>query len=599
MPRHLSAILAVAAVGFAASLHAADKPNVVLIVADDLGARDLGCCGSTYYHTPNIDRLAKQGVRFTDAYASCPVCSPSRVALLTGKHPARLNITDWLPGQPDRPGHKLSRPVLNQHLPLEEVTLAEAFKAAGYATGHIGKWHLGGDGFGPTDQGFDLNVGGSNIGHPPTYFAPYRNKNRTIPGLDDAPAGEYLTDRLGVEAGKFIKANAAKPFFLYLPHYAVHTPLQAKKNVVAKYKPGPDGTQGNPTYAAMVESMDEAIGTVLAALDDAKIADKTVVVFTSDNGGLATLEGMPHAPTYNGPYREGKGYLYEGGVRVPLIVRGPGVGKPGTTNPTPVTGCDLYPTLLDVCGVAADGATSDGVSFAAALKGEVMEHGPIFWHYPHYANQGSRPGGAVRSGDWKLIEFYETGRRELYNLKSDVSESRNLAAEKPDVVKELASQIDGWRTAVGAKMTTPNPDYHPNPQAANGTVTLAARTADVTGVMLRYEPLPHKNTLGYWVRKEDTARWEFELKKPGAYTVEVLQGCGKGSGGSEVELDVGGQKLSFTVEDTGGFQKFEARDVGRVTLDKPGRLTLTVTPKSKPGAAVMDLRQITLTPVKE
>jgi arylsulfatase A-like enzyme len=573
----------------------AAPPNVVLIVIDDYGQRDSGCYGSKYHRTPSIDRLAREGLRFTDAYAACPVCSPTRAALMTGKYPARLNLTDWLPGRPDRPDHRLKRPVIRQELPLEEVTLAESLKAAGYATAHVGKWHLGGAGFGPKEQGFDLNIAGDHTGTPRSYFAPFRNKQGVMPGLEEAPDGEYLTDRLAAEAVKFIAANKGRPFFLYLPHYAVHTPLRAKKELQAKYRPGRPGTQGNPIYAAMVESMDESVGRVLTALDDHKLADNTLVIFTSDNGGLATAEGKNTPATINAPLREGKGWLYEGGIRAPLIVRGPGV-KPGTT-PVPASSIDVFPTVLAFCGVKSD-AKPDGVSLTAVLTGEQPDRGPLFWHYPHYANQGSRPGGAVRVGNLKLIEFTDTGRRELFDLKADLSESRNLAAERPEQVKELAAKLAGWRESVGAKLPTPNPDYHPNPQAKDGTVTLHARTADVHGALLRYEPLPHKYTLGYWTRADDYATWEFELATPGTFTVEVLQGCGKGSGGSEVEVSVGDAKLSFTVKDTGGFQTFEAREVGRLAIDKPGRHTLAVRALTKPGLAVMDLRQVVLKPVR-
>ena len=568
--------------------------NVVLIVADDLGARDLGCYGSTFHKTPHLDRLAKAGVRFTDFYAAGPVCSPTRAGILTGRYPQRVGITDWLPGRPDRPDQKLKRPAVAPYLPLAAVTLAEVLKGAGYATAHVGKWHLGGDGFGPTQQGFDLNVGGDQTGSPRSYFAPFRNKLGVMPGLEKAPAGEYLTDRLAAEAEAFIAANADKPFFLYLPHYAPHVPLVAKPELIAKY-PGPPahGRQSHPTYAAMLENLDAGVGRVVAALAAAKVSEKTLVIFTSDNGGLATLEGMPFAPTINSPFREGKGFLYEGGVRVPLLVSWPGVVKPGTVTDQVGSSIDFFPTILAAAGAKAD-VTPDGVSLLPALKGEKLAERASYWHYPHYSNQGGKPGGAVRAGDFKLIEFYEDGRRELFDVRKDAGESRNLSADQPAVVKELAAKLAAWRAEVGAKMPTPNPDYAPNPPAADGTITLPARTAAVHGVMLRYEPLPHKNTLGFWVRQDDWAEFDFTLGAAGTYTVEVLQGCGKGSGGAEVELAVGDRKVTFTVKDTGGFQAFEAREVGTLKLDAPGRHTLTVKAKTKPGVAVMDLRQVVL-----
>ena len=572
------------------------KPNVVLILIDDLGGRDLGCYGSKYHKTPNLDAFAKQGTKLTDAYAACPVCSPTRLSILTGKNPARLNLTDWLPGRPDRPDQKLSRPVIRQQMPLEEVTLAEELKKAGYATCHIGKWHLGGKGFEPEKQGFDINIAGDHTGTPRSYFAPYQNKQGSMPGLEKAPAGEYLTDRLTAEAEKFITASKDKPFFLYLAHYAVHTPLRAKTDIKAKYKEGTPGRQANPTYAAMVESMDDSVGRVLKTLDDLKLAENTIVIFTSDNGGLATSEGSINGipATNNSPLREGKGFLYEGGVRVPMILRGPGIEKKNI----PMITTDIMPTVLGLCGIQSD-VKFDGRNLSAALGGAKVDvPAEFFWHYPHYANQGSQPSGAVRSGNWKLIEFYETGRKELFDLSKDISESRNLAADKPEVVKELAKKLADWRTEVGAKMPTPNPKYLPCPQAKNGDIPMLGKYADVHGTMLRFEPLPHKNTLGYWVKKEDYATWEFTVTTPGTFTVEVVQGCGKGSGGAEVEVSVGDSKCTFTVEDTGGFQMFKTRDVGKLTITKAGRHTLTVKPLTKPGLAVMDLQKITLKPAK-
>jgi arylsulfatase A len=574
----------------------AEKPNVVVILADDLGWADLGCYGSKFHKTPHLDGLAKQGLRFTHGYAACPVCSPTRAALLTGKWPARLGITDWLPGRPDRPDQPLARPALDAHLPPGVLTLADHFKKAGYVTGHIGKWHLGGEGHGPTKHGFDVNIAGDHTGTPRSYFAPYSNKTGFIPGLQKAPEGEYLTDRLAAEAAAFIGTNKAKPFFLYLPHHAVHTPLRAKKDVIAKYPGKPThGRQSHPVYAGMLESLDDAVGTVLKALDDARIADRTIIVFTSDNGGLATPEGMPAAPTINTPLREGKGYLYEGGIRVPLIVRWPGVVRPGTTTTVPAVSHDLLPTLLTACGLPVP--ESDGVNLVPLLKeGKSPKRDGLYWHYPHYANQGSKPGGAVRDGAYKLIEFYEDGRQELFDVVKDVSENRNLAAKEPERVKALAAKLEAWRKSVGARMPKANPGYRPNPPDAKGEIAMHARTAKVHGTMLRFEPLPHKNTLGFWVEADDYATWEFTVEKAGAYRVEVLQGCGTGQGGSTVEVSVKGEKLTFTVKDTGGFQAFEAREVGTLKIEA-GRQRLTVRPTKKAKNAVMDLRQVRLIPL--
>jgi arylsulfatase A-like enzyme len=582
--------------GRAADRTPIDRPNVVVILADDLGWADLACYGSTYHRTPNLDGLAARGMRFTDAYAAAPICSPSRAALLTGRYPARLNLTDWLPGRPDRPDQKLLRPLINQQLPPSAKTLAAALKEAGYVTGHVGKWHLGGEGAGPTQRGFDVNVAGDAAGSPRSYFAPFRDKaGHFMPGLERAPEGEYLTDRLTAEAEKFLASNHDKPFFLYLAHYAVHIPLRAKAEMTARYKPGPAGQQGNPIYAAMIESLDESVGRILKKLDDLKLTGRTIVVFTSDNGGLCVREGPNTPPTINAPLREGKGYLYEGGLRVPLLVSWPGVTRPGGVSAAPVCGMDLFPTLLAACGVKSEDKV-DGISLVPLLRGGGRKRDALFWHYPHYSNQGGRPGAGVRAGDWKLIEFYESGRRELYDLQNDPGESRNRIAERPETVKELGEKLATWRKEVGARMAKPNPDYMPNPQAGDGRVSLPGWTAEVHGVQLRYEPLPHKDTLGFWVRAEDSASWELTVTKPGTFAVEVLQGCGKGQGGSEVEVSVGGRSLMFTVEDTGRFQNFKARTIGTVTLDKPGRYTLTVKPKKKPAAAVMDLRSITLRP---
>jgi arylsulfatase A len=581
-----------------ASAFAADKPNVVLILIDDLGQRDLGCYGSTFYKTPNIDKMAREGVRFTDYYSACPVCSPTRASILTGKYPQRMNITDWIPGRGDRPDQRLKPPQIRNELPLEEITIAKTLKSLGYATALIGKWHLGGKGFEPEKQGFDLNIGGDETGTARSYFAPFENKQGKMPGLEKAEAGEYLTDRLTTEAEKFMDANKEKPFFLYMPHYAVHTPLQAKQEIIDKYPGKPmHGKQSNPVYAAMIESMDASVGRVLKKLDDLKLSDNTLVIFTSDNGGLATLDGMPFAPTFNGPLREGKGYLYEGGVRNPLIVKWPKGVKAGTVTDQVACSIDLFPTIQELCGSNAE-SKFDGVSLCPVLKGEKLAERAIYWHYPHYANQGGRPCGAVRRGDYKLIEFYEDGRRELFDLKKDISESRNLIVEKPEIARELVALLDIWRKDVGSKMPTPNPNYKPNPQDKDGIITLHARSALVSGVMLRYEPLPHKDTLGFWVNKDDFATFDFTVEKPGVFAVQVLQGCGTKSGGSEVEIAVGDEKFTFKVKETGGFQNFEAREVGMFNLEKAGQYTLTVKAKTKPGAAVMDLRQIVMKPNK-
>ena len=563
-------------------------PNFIVILVDDLGRHDLGCYGSTFHQTPHLDKLAAQGMRFTQAYSACTVCSPTRAALLTGKYPARLHVTDWIEGH-KRPFAKLKVPEWTMHLPANERTIAAALKAAGYATASIGKWHLGGPEFAPEKFGFDVNLGGTHRGQPPSYFSPYG-----IATLPDGPKGEYLTDREAAEAVKFIEANKEKPFFIYLPHHAVHTPLQAKKEVVEKYRARikPGSGQTNAVYAALLESVDDSLGRITAKLDELKLTERTVILFTGDNGGLI-------GPTSNAPLRVGKGSAYEGGVAVPLIVRWPNAIAAGSVNTTPVMTVDFAPTLLELANLKpAAGQISDGVSLAPLIKGGTNAARPLFWHYPHYHPGGATPYGAIRDGDFKLIEFYENGRRELYNLKEDPREAVNLTEKQPDKASALGNKLDAWRRNVGAQMPLPNPDYRPNPQAADGSLLLHSRSAEVHGTMLRYEPQPNKNTLGFWTRATDWASWDFTVTKPGTFTILALQGCGKGSGGAEVEFAIGDQKRMMTVQDTGHFQNFIPRDLGTVKIEKVGVHTLTVRPKSKPGVAVMDLRQVTLKSVK-
>ena len=388
---------------------------------------------------------------------------------MTGKYPARLQLTDFIGGT--RRG-KLNPAAYLNHLPLKETTVAEVFQSAGYTTGFVGKWHLGGQGFGPLKQGFGSNVAGSGAGAPATYFSPYK-----MPALRNGPAGEYLTDRLASEAVTFLREHRDQPFLLWFCPYAVHIPLQAKPGLVARFdtkatqimdsaRPRfrPEGTredrrvQDHAVYAAMLASLDDAVGSVVKALDDLGIADRTLVVFTSDNGGLSTAEG---SPTSNAPLRAGKGWLYEGGIRVPLIVKGPQIDRPGRTCDVPVVTTDLAATLMDLAGrPAAFRKELDGVSLLPLLTSSGNpEREAIFWHYPHYGNQGGSPGGAIRQGDWKLIEFYEDNRIELYNLKQDPGEQHELAALEPRWASELLQRLHAWRASLGAAMPTPNPDY--------------------------------------------------------------------------------------------------------------------------------------------
>jgi arylsulfatase A-like enzyme len=433
------------------------RMNIVLILADDLGWTDLACYGSDLYQSPNIDKLAKDGMRFTANYSACTVCSPTRAALLTGKYPARLHITDWIPGLPPE-NPKLLVPDFTKQLPLEETTLAELLHDAGYATASIGKWHLGGPGFYPEHHGFDRNIAGTDQPRPhPGYFAPYN-----ISTIEQGPRGEYITDRLGEEAVRFIRAHADRPFFLYLPHFAVHTPIEAKKKLIERYQANVrDGMRHtNAAYAAMIHSMDQTIGRIRRTLQELGITDRTVIIFTSDNGGRVPT-------TSNAPLRVGKGSCYEGGVRVPLIVHWPGVTPPGSECGTPVITMDLFPTVLEMVGLQRDGQTSiDGVSLAPLLKqrGELPER-PLFWHYPHYQHYqqgGTTPYAAIRRGDWRLIEFFDGAPIELYNLREDIAESINLAESSPEIMESLRKELHAWLREVNAQMPTDNPTYDPS-----------------------------------------------------------------------------------------------------------------------------------------
>ena len=447
------------------------KLNFVFFLVDDLGWKDLGCYGSSFYETPNIDKLARGSMRFTNAYAACPVCSPTRASIMSGKYPARLNLTDYLKG--GRRG-KLNPAEYLDQMPLAEVTIAETLKEAGYATFFAGKWHLGKEDFWPEHQGFDVNKGGIDRGGPyggKRYFSPYGN-----PRLTDGPDGEHLPDRLASETAAFIEEHRNEPFFAYLSFYSVHTPLMARPDLKSKYQEkadsiisqtpvwGAEGSrklrllQNHAVYAGMIEAMDQAVGKVLNALDQQNLADETVVMFMSDNGGLSTSEGHP---TSNLPLRAGKGWLYEGGIREPMMIKWPGVTKPGSLCSETVISTDFYPTMLEMASLPPKPKQHiDGVSMVPLLKGKKsLPRKAVFWHYPHYGNQGGSPGGAVRAGDYKLIEFYEDNRLELYNIKQDIGEKNNLANNMPGKAAELHKMLTDWRKEVDAQMPTPNPDY--------------------------------------------------------------------------------------------------------------------------------------------
>jgi len=448
------------------------KPNIIFILVDDLGWADVGCYGSHYYETPNIDRLASQGMKFTNGYAACAVCSPTRAAVLTGRYPARIGITDWIrarfqggkiPENKQNPTEYVSRkdrkllcPPNPLWMELEEVTIAEVLKSAGYITCHIGKWHLGADDWYPDKQGFDYNIGGCDFGQPPSYFDPYcRKKQGCIPTLEPRKEGEYLIDRLSDEAVQFIKKHKDEPFFLYMAHYAVHTPIQGKPELVKKYQAKAPTDQKNPEYAAMVEAVDQAVGKIMAALEEEGLAENTIVFFTSDNGGLIPI-------TSNKPLRAGKGYPYEGGIREPVIIRWPGVIEPGSISDVPISSIDYFPTICEAVGVPLpEDRIIDGVSLMPVLKKTgTIERDALFWHFPHYRGKDVVPYSIIREGDWKLIKRYEGKTFELFNLKEDLSETHDLSEEMPDKVKELDARLTRWLKEVGAKLPKLNPDFY-------------------------------------------------------------------------------------------------------------------------------------------
>jgi len=443
------------------------NPNVIFILVDDLGWMDIGANGSTFYETSNIDNLASEGVLFTQAYAASPICSPTRASILTGKNPARINLTQWIggPGNPD----------YHRNLPLEEVLFPEVLKEVGYKNIFLGKWHLNnkaGEGtFWPEKQGFDINVGGHFRGGlyiKNKYFSPW-----DIPNLENGPEGEYMTDRLAQEAANFIEGNAETPFLLYLSFYQVHAPFSAPEERVGKYQKkkeqlgltdeerfgettSGDKTfkyrkkQDHPTYAAMVESMDMAVGKVLDKVKEKGIEDNTIVIFFSDNGGLSTSEGIP---TANTPLRNGKGWLYEGGIREPAIIKWPGEVKPGTVSNAVITSMDFYPTILEMIGQPLRPELHiDGKSIVPLLKERTEKiHETTYFHYPHYSNQKGSPSSAIREGDYKLIVFLNDNRMELYNLKNDIAERHNLANELPQVRDRLYTKLELWWDEVDAR----------------------------------------------------------------------------------------------------------------------------------------------------
>ncbi len=433
-------------------------PNIILFLVDDWGWTDAGCYGNTFYETPHIDRLAAEGMKFTQAYAACTVCSPTRAAFMTGKYPARLHLTDFIPGM-NRPFAKLKVPEWTKQLPHGERTLAEELKSRGYATGLFGKWHLGDASDRPEFHGFDVNFGGCHRGAPSSYFPPYG-----IPVITDEIPGEFLSDRITREAVRFIRAHRAGPFFLFLSHYAVHEPIAAPAALVEKYrKKLASGRydQSEATYAALIENTDASLGAIVRTLEELGLADNTIVLVTSDNGGfsgLAHSQGWRPGPTRSDPLRYGKGSAYEGGVRVPLVIKWPGATTPGSANSIPVISMDLFPTMLDMVTEgepnrkAATSASQppplDGVSLVGLLRGDSdLQRDAIYWHYPHYVSSTNRPYTAFRDGDWQLVHTYTDDQFRFFNVAADPEQKRDLASEQPHKAAELRAQLETWRNA--------------------------------------------------------------------------------------------------------------------------------------------------------
>ena len=459
---------------FLGSFAFAKQPtHFLFFLVDDMGMMDLGTYGSTFHETPNIDKLANTGMKFNLGYAACPVCSPTRASIMTGRHPVRVDITDWIPGQSNKKTNKLLHPNDRDNLALEEITIAEELKLHGYQTFFAGKWHLGNEGHWPTDQGFDFNIGGHHKGSPPGgYYAPWTN-----PALKSKKKGEYLTERLTEESIRFLEQrDKEKPFLLYLSYYNIHTPIQAYKKRIDHYvtkakktfegntptRPEHDGKtrmrQDNPALASMVAAVDDSVGTLLAKLDELGLSDDTVVIFFSDNGGLSTKPKM--GPGSNSPLRAGKGWLYEGGVREPTIIRAPGVTKAGSISNEPIVSMDFFPTMLELAGLPPKpNLHADGLSIVPVLKGKKGKTRSLYWHYPHYHGSTWRPGSSIRDGDWKLIKFYDYEKVELYNLKNDPSESKDLSKQNPEKTQKLENKLIAWQNRLNAKLPRPNPDY--------------------------------------------------------------------------------------------------------------------------------------------
>ena len=473
----LSVLLLLCVTALPAGAMDLSRSNFVFFLVDDLGWADLGAYGSQFHETPNIDALAKSGTRFTQGYAACPVCSPTRASILTGRHPVRVDVTDWIPGMATTRAKNPRFQHVNDRdsLALKEVTIAELLKKSGYQTFFAGKWHLGKTGSLPTDQGFEINVGGFHVGSPPGgYYSPWKN-----PHLKSGQEGEYLTERLTDESIRFLEnRDASRPFFLYLSYYNVHTPIQPYRKRIDHFRRkaeqqfdspsepleehrGQSRTrQDNADYASMVAAVDDSVGTILGKLEALDLTDDTVVIFFSDNGGLCT-KPRP-GPTSNLPLRSGKGWLYEGGIREPMLIRAPGVSQAVGQCDEPVVSMDFFPTILDLAGIPQrPDLHADGISLTPLLRGERRASRPLFWHYPHYHGSTWTPGAAVRDGDWKLIELYEFDEVELYNLKDDLGERVELSKKHPQTTRRLRQLLREWQEGMGASKLQPNPDYRP------------------------------------------------------------------------------------------------------------------------------------------
>lgn len=608
-----------------------ERPNVVLILADDLGINDLHCYGREEHRTPHLDRLAAEGTQFRCAYCALPICSASRAGLMTSKYPARLHLTTYLPGRPDAPSQKLLQPRIEPGLVPTEQTIAEVLQREGYATGLFGKWHLGGGESAALRQGFDVAFEPAGNGDPATTGG----KN------------EFLITEKAIE---FIRAQGERPYFCYVPHHAPHITLSETKAKMEKH-----AGAWNPEYAATIESLDEAVGRLLKAIDESPRAADTIVIFTSDNGGLHVPEGHEEPVTYNGRLRAGKGFLYEGGLRVPLLIRWPKNYAAGQKIEAPVSLLDILPTLCEAAKINVSQTVGpiDGQSIASLLSTDAgarqkaekaAEERAFYWHLPHYTNQGSRPAGALRRGRWKLVEDYESGEVKLYDFKFDVGEEHGTQTEYTEIVDELTRDLAAWRKRIAAQECTPNPNFDaemhrrlyidkdpsdfpfgwensareigkqwrswrqgmnkaiagqkPVLNNTAAAIKLSAQVAKTHGKNLRYEPETYKNVLWYWTEVGDWAEWEFDSAMEGKAEVQIHCGCA--GGGSEVDVilktpGASDQTLKWTVRDTGHFQNIVIETLGEVTLAK-GKCTLEVRPRKKRGAAVTDIRQILLVP---